>query len=547
MTVATPAPVVDDFLAMLSRIAPPPAAEDLSRYRADPVAYALERLGVKFLPHQACLAYAIANRWDLITPEMAELAQMANPGKRKIAVRSGQKTGKSKTIICLALWFFECFAESRAFMTAAIGDQIRSVLWKELFDTLRKAPHAPVEKPSEDPTRGMLSADRSREIKGFTGRTIESVAGISGNLAYFVDEASHLEKPKYEALKGNTAGEGDLGAPILFTSQATRNEGPFFEAFHSKAEEWTTMVFDAEAIADYQAKHGLAIKGMATKARVAEWKAEEGEDSPFYQLRVKGAFLKNETGRIVTMHLIEAARARWREVADGEDVLSIGFDPAGPGDGGDELGFAPVRGPKCVELYTRRGLDEEAGLKEVYHLLEKHRRPGETPRIMIDAEGMIGSAYYGRLRAEAANRRIHSPATAFDVYGVRTSSRFVNDPTKFARVRDEVWWNLAQWMLTGAIPLDHKLEAELHAPTWLPLPDGKIRATPKSELRDFLGRSPDRADALGLAVDPPRVFRVIRSAGGAPAPAPAEANAWGYGGVAAAEGSADPNAWGYER
>ena len=554
-----------DLALALAEVATPAAAEDLSRYRAEPVLYARERLGVELLPNQQCLAYAFAGLWHRITPEMAELAHLTNPGKRKIAVRSGQKTGKSKCIIVLSLWHYECFAMSRTFMCAAIGNQTRTVLWKELFDTLRVArvrgdelcdgiAGVPREKPSEDPNRGLLSADRSREIKGFTGRTVESVAGFSGSMiAYFIDEASYLEKLKYEAIKGNTAGGGDLGAPIVFTSQPTRNNGPFFDAFHAKADDWTTMAFDAEEIAAYQDRHGLSLPGMATVTRLAEWKKEDGEDSPFYQLRVRGAFLLNETGRIVPMHYITQAQELWKALRDDEleGPLAIGFDPAGPGDAGDEHGFAVVRGNKCIELDAIRGLNEEKALEEVYRLLRKYRRADETPRVMVDAEGNLGSAFYGRLRAESLHRRVNDVRNAFNVYGVRTSSRHVNDPTKFNRVRDEVWWNLAQWMKSGAVPLDHKLEQELHEPAWLSMPDGRIRATPKTDLRDALARSTDRADALGLAVDPPRVFRLQD-----PAPGDAhggggnsgDANAWGYqggGGDDPGPGPEDPNGWGY--
>jgi hypothetical protein len=41
---------------------------------------------------------------------------------------------------------------------------------------------------------------------------------------------------------------------------------------------------------------------------------------------------------------------------------------------------------------------------------------------------------------------------------------------------------------------------ELHAPEWIPQVTGRLKATGKDELRKALGRSPDRADAVALAV-----------------------------------------------
>lgn len=546
---------IDDvWRAGLLSIASPSTDDDLSRYRADPVLYAHERLGVEdILPHQCCLLYAIAGRWELITPEMATLAHLENPGTRRIAVRSGQKTGKSWCYIAIALWFFECFEFARALMTATIGDQIRSVLWHQLHLTLNAAAHKPPEEPSEDPARGLVSRDKTREVRGFTGRTIEAVAGISGNLLYLVDEASHLEKKKYEALDGNTAGGGDLGAPIVFASQGTKNEGPFFDAFHSKSHLWTTMQFSSLEIAQYQARTGRRVKGMAT----LEWceaKLEEyGADSVFYILRVLGGFVLAEAGKIVPMHLLAEARGRWPDASDVDgDILDIGYDPAGEGDSGDEHGFAAVRGMKCLEIRARRGFSDDRALEEIDFLIDQHRRPADLVRVKIDAEGEIGSRIYGRLRGLAAHRRIHDPARGFVVYGVRTSSKFVNDPLHYVRVRDEVWANVAKWIKAGgSLPHDHKLEEELYQPEWTSTSDGRIFATPKKLLKESLGRSPDRADALCLATDPPRTWRPAQTSAtpqtAAPTGASADANAWGYGGGAPTDGGADPNAWGYER
>lgn len=516
---ATAADVFDAELATLDEF----EASGLEAYRDDPVAYAHDRLGVEFLPQQAALAYAVAGQWHKITPEMAELAELENPGHRKIAVSSGQKTGKSLAIVCLALWFYECFDEARAMMTAAKGDQIRAVLWRELEKVLLKSPQRPAGKCSPEPFRGMKSPDKLREVRGFNGRTIESIAGISGVLLYFVDEASHLDQKRAEVVDGNTAGETEEGAPdspIVYTSQPTRSEGPFFDAFHSQRDTWTRMTFDSEKIAQWCARRGIRRKGVVSPRRVEEWKRDYGEDSPFFLVRVKGRFLRNETGKVISMHLLEEAEERWTPTADSEEPLEIGYDPAGPGNAGDEHAFALKRGYLCLGLHTRRGLSEDAACDELYALMKIHRRPGEVPRIKIDAEGMIGTAIYTKLRVEAERRRLQDPENLFEVHGVRSSSKYVRDPTKFERVRDEMWWVLALWLAEGgAIPRDPKLEGELYAPAWIGMPDGRIKVTPKIDLREFLGRSPDRADGLALAVWRP-VVAVITEASAVQAKGP---------------------------
>jgi hypothetical protein len=58
----------------------------------------------------------------------------------------------------------------------------------------------------------------------------------------------------------------------------------------------------------------------------------------------------------------------------------------------------------------------------------------------------------------------------------------------------------------GAILDDEFLEADLHAPSWTTDHASRLKVTPKPILRkeEHLGRSPDRGDALTLAVWEPR-------------------------------------------
>jgi hypothetical protein len=73
--------------------------------------------------------------------------------------------------------------------------------------------------------------------------------------------------------------------------------------------------------------------------------------------------------------------------------------------------------------------------------------------------------------------------------------------TTYARCRDELWFGVADWLKSGgALPNDSKLTGELAAVEYGFLPNGKIKVESKDELRARLGRSPDRADALALAV-----------------------------------------------
>jgi len=75
---------------------------------------------------------------------------------------------------------------------------------------------------------------------------------------------------------------------------------------------------------------------------------------------------------------------------------------------------------------------------------------------------------------------------------------------EFGLLRDQLWWAVREWLRTdpGAmLPPDAQLADELSAPTYHTR-RGKLIVSNKDELRDRLGRSPDRADALCLTFAP---------------------------------------------
>lgn len=457
----------------------------LTQYQKDPVRYVRERLRVRVLmPHQVAILEGLA----------AGLGGSKHP---RIAVRSGQKSGKTATAVWAALWFYECFEGAQVMMTAAIEAQTRAVLWKELGDTIRRARAAGSHidgELSRSPATGFVSSDGTRVIRGVSGRDIEALAGVSGRQLMIVDEASHLPEEKAQVFAGNQMGGG--GAQLLI-SNPTANAGPFYEAFHSMATWWQLFHVDCLEVAKWQTDHKVRIPFTTSPEKIEEAREMYGEESPFWAWRVRGNFLRNETGRVVPMVRIEAAAARW-ETAPEAGKLTIGYDVAGDGIDADDHAWAPVRGAKCLEILRRHAISEEEGYKQTLALLKKYAKPGERPRVNVDAEGPIGSAMYGRLRAEAERRETATPLEAFDVFAVRASSRFVRDRTKFDRLRDELVWALSQWLIEGAIPADLKLQQELYAPVWEARPDNRLQCTSKKLLRAKLGRSPDSFDALGL-------------------------------------------------
>ena len=470
-----------------------------TQYQTDPVAFAREVCG--FEPYE----------------RQIEIMQAVAVPLARVAVKSGHKTGKSECAALIALWFYCSYPAARVVMSSTTARQVDKILWRALRmlhwrakagirpddRALRRNPALKTRDIGGEPkilARSGLVSDDFREITGFTAKEAEAVAGVSGeNLLYIVDEASGVPETIFEAIQGNMAG----GARILLISNPTKSEGTFFECFGAKARSETnptgyvTFTIRSTETPNCEAGETL-IPGLATREWVDMMRTDYGEDSPWYTVRVLGDFVLNEAGKIIGLADILAAEQRWDDLED-VGLLHIGLDPAGPGGGGDETVFCLRRGQRVERFLAFRSQNEDDITVQLVGLVRENARPRERPIVKVDREGLVGSKVFGCIRAFLDAQS--DAGRPFDLVGVRASDKARRDPINFDRVRDELWENMRMWIHNGgAIPQDTKLEQELHCPDWEVRLDLKRKCEQKENLRKRLGRSPDRADAMALAV-----------------------------------------------
>lgn len=467
-----------------------------ARYRQDPVAFFREILGVEPWSKQVEIIEAVRDH-------------------PRVSVKSGHKVSKSHSAAGIALWFYCSYDDARVVMTSTTSRQVDQILWRELKmmraragrcvackladpdgrRILRPCPHSAliVEEPGELARTG-LKSDDFREIVGFTAREAEAVAGVSGkNLLYIADEASGIPQAIFEAIEGNRAG----GARILKLGNPTKTTGEFFDDFNSKSRFCHGITVSSEETPNVIARREI-IPGLATFEWVEEKKEEWGVDSPLYKVRVKGEFAVNEDGKIFPIHAIAEAERRWHETSE-SGRLYIGLDPAGASGLGDETVFSLRRGLKQIALYAFRGLSDETHLVHTLSLIDKHRLPRETPVVVVDREGPIGSSLAGLMRQHIGTRK-----GSFELVAVRASDRAFRKPQVYDRVRDQLAAGLEAWLREGgAILEDARQAAEMHELEWEQQVNGRLKVTPKDVLKKKLGRSPDRYDALALSVFEP--------------------------------------------
>ncbi len=430
----------------------------------DPVLFAQRRLGITPWSRQAEILRAVAQH-------------------QRVAVRSGHKIGKSTSAAILALWWMARYPDGRVVMTAPTGRQVRIVLWREVTRLYRMARPSFGGELHKVPEHGLQFED-GREIVGFSTDEPEKIAGVSGaHVLYIIDEGSGIEELIYEAIEGSRAG----GASMVVFGNPTQTAGTFFLAFTELKDRWHCIHVSSEESPNVTGE--CAVPGLATKEWVEEKREEWTENSPLFQVRVRGNFPTASENAVMGIELVEAARRRHTETLD-EGPLSIGVDVARFGD--DETVIWPVRGKRALTPKIMRNMDTVAVAGEVLSIARRLRRGNERPSIKVDVIG-VGAGVADQLRT-------HEDMKVIDVNVGESAVVSAKDEPEYNRLRDQLWFILKAWLATGSIPDDGKLQAELLAPLYGFTVAGKLKVEAKDETKKRINRSPDRADALCLAV-----------------------------------------------
>ena len=417
----------------------------------------------------------------------------------RVSATSGHKTGKSTSFAVLAWWFTADPLNrpgARCAMTSASQRQVKKILWREVRAMWRRARDRGYDlgpEPALDPETG-VQWDDGRELFGFTARDPEKAAGTSGaHLLFLLDEASGIAEEIFEAIEGNRAG----GAKIVLASNPTQQSGEFYESHHAKRKFYRSIEISSEEAAAVNPP----IPGLATRAWVNEKREEWREDSPLYQVRVKGRFAAQATDAVIGLGLVLDAIRRGRELAEndvdreddaddaGDEPLFIGLDVARFGD--DETVAAARRGKRLfpmIALPEGDGPDTAAALMIALRDSGLLRR-GEIPRVAVDGNGVGASVYDALVRRD-------------DVYAVSVNTgERATKPEDFTNLRAELHFRFKAWLRDGgAIPDDARLQSELVAPKYSSDGKNRLKVESKDELRKRLRRSPDRADAAMLSL-----------------------------------------------
>ena len=437
-----------------------PAIAQLLRWHDDPVEF-VSQLWPEAVTQDP-------KRWAWQSRLLREVA--AND---RISIRSGHGVGKTAFLVFNMLWWLLTRAPNAlVLVTANSQDQLRDNNWAEARRWINKLPD-----PLKDAFE--INADHIK-LKGLdscfaTARTAskenpEALQGLHAeNVMIQCDEASGIPDIVFEVGAGSLS---TTGAKLLLTGNPTRNQGYFYDAFHSLSARFRTLKVSSEEV-------------PSARGHIEDIIAKYGLESNAFRVRVLGEFPTTDDDAVIPLDLIEAAKVR--KVEPIKTIMPVwGLDVARMGNCKTALvkRYGNWLPKSAVKTWSKRDTMEVAGL--VMHEYEVCP-VGERPAIInIDSVG-LGAGVGDRLN------ELGLPVGLINV-GETPSGR-----ERFINLRAELYWRAREWLEQRNSKIESpELCAELTKPTYSFTSSGKIRIETKEQMQARAIPSPDIADAFVL-------------------------------------------------
>jgi hypothetical protein len=437
--------------------------EAIRYYAGHPVEFAVDNIGVVPDPVQAEIMRSVA----------------ANP---LTSVRSGHGIGKSAVEAWLIIWFLCTRPYPKVPCTAPTRHQLYDILWAEVAKWIRNRPELARELVWTADKLYMRGHPENWFAVPRTATKPEALQGFhADHVLYIVDEASGVPDDVFAPVLGALS---TPGARLLMCGNPTRLSGFFYDSHHKSRPMYATFHVDGRSSPRVSQEFVRMIIGMF------------GEDSDVFRVRVSGDFPKAMPDSFIPMEWAERNSRRTLAAAEPR-VIDIGVDVARFGD--DESVLCPVfdkRVQQCMEVCHHNDTMELTG--RVVQLVQRYREkhPAAVINVKVDCDG-LGVGVYDRLREKKL------PCRLFEChFGGRGGRLKADDPVEMANSTGLMWGHVRERLRVDALALvyDDRLISQLSNRKYRVGSDGRIELERKEDMKKRGVASPDRADALALAL-----------------------------------------------
>ena len=391
----------------------------------------------------------------------------------QIAIASGHGIGKSALVSWIILWAISTHEDTKGVVTANTENQLKTKTWAEVAKWYRLCI---TRHWFEFTATALFSRDPDHEktwridMVPWSERNTEAFAGLhnkGSRILLVFDEASAIPDLIWEVSEGALT---DSNTEIIWCcfGNPTKNTGRFRECFGKFRHRWHQRQIDSRTVK------------MTNKAQIQKWVDDYGEDSDFVRVRVRGVFPAASSNALFGPEEIDAAMAReYKPDVFAHEPVILGVDVARQGD--DSSQIARRQGLAAFPFKSMRIPDTMMVASQVGLIEDEHK----ADATFVDASGGYGVGVVDRMRQLRRD--------PIEVYfsGKATDPRYFNK-------RSEMYFELSKWIKKGgALPKDDELKEELCA-TLYSFQGDKFRLCDKEDIKQEIGRSPDKADALAL-------------------------------------------------
>jgi len=410
--------------------------------------------------------------------QQAQVLKSLDSGNRFISIKSGHGVGKSSLLAWVITWFLSTYAGSRIGCTAPTQHQLFDILWAELKKWYSKITN-PLIKSMLVLTATRFYCVSDPENWYAVARTSGTPEGLQGlhadHFLFIVDEASGVEECMFEVIEGALSTQGAL---CIMTGNPTQVSGTFYNSFHKDSKHWEKFTFSC------------ADSENVDQSYVDRMKSKYGEDSDIYRVRVLGEFPKAASNTLIPLSYVETAFNN--DFSRNEKAsLVLGIDVARFGDDYTEM---VVRQDKHIldwETFSKQSTMETVGRAMMF--INKYK--DKEIYIYIDDTG-VGGGVTDRLL------ELTEEMPNVTVLGVNNGSRAM-DADRFKNRGAELWVLMKDKIRAMCIKRDDDLQGQLVSRKYEIESSGKIKLESKKIMKERGLPSPDKADALSLAmIDP---------------------------------------------
>ena len=405
----------------------------------------------------------------------------------KISVRSGHGVGKSTIESWAILWFLVTRPFPKILCTAPTAHQLHDILWAEASKWLR---NSKMLGDILEWTYEKIYLKGHREEWFAIARTSNKPDALQGthaeHILIIIDEASGVPDVVFEPVLG-TLSTND--AKLLMCGNPTQLAGFFYESHNDKKDLYITHVINGENSSRVDREYIKLIAEMF------------GTDSDVYRVRVLGEFPKANPDSFISLDMINT------DFIDIGDIYSIdlGVDVARFGD--DESVIATVFNKlrlSKLNIFQHNDTMELTG--QVVNIIKSLNKdyPNVRVNVKVDCDG-LGVGLYDRLREVINEKGLNARAVECH-FGAKGGKVRNSEPISYFNSTGIMWGLIRTKFKEKSLYIieDSELINQLTNRKYFIESDGDIRLERKEDMKKRGVHSPDRADALALALyEPP--------------------------------------------